>query len=137
MPLKLNSSGSLRRKVSFHSYVRDGLQQEGAPLLTGGLPPDDGPLAAGYFMERTVISHVSNEWRISREEIFGPVMVAIPWNGGGRGDRRGKWKSLWTGCFHLDTPHWKSYSYDPRPRIRLGPEQPGHGNHARSILWRV
>ena len=74
--------GALINKVQFEkvcSYVRDGLQQEGARLLTGGLPPHEGPLAAGYFMEPTVISHVSNEWRIAREEIFGPVMVAIPW----------------------------------------------------------
>lgn len=74
--------GALINKVQFEkvcSYVRDGLQQEGARLLTGGLPPDEGPLAEGYFMEPTIIGHVSNEWRIAREEIFGPVMVAIPW----------------------------------------------------------
>jgi len=61
------------------SYVEDGLRQEGARLLTGGLPPTEGPLAQGYFMEPTVFANVKNEWRIAREEIFGPVLVAIPW----------------------------------------------------------
>lgn len=61
------------------SYIEDGLQQKEARLLTGGLPPREGPLAAGYFVEPTVFAGVRNEWRIAREEIFGPVMVAIPW----------------------------------------------------------
>ena len=61
------------------SYVEDGIRQEGARLLIGGLPPTEGPLSTGYFMEPTVIGNVRNEWRIAREEIFGPVMVAIPW----------------------------------------------------------
>lgn len=61
------------------AYVEDGLRQEGVRLLTGGLPPKEGPLSQGYFMEPTVIGNVRNEWRIAREEIFGPVLVAIPW----------------------------------------------------------
>jgi betaine-aldehyde dehydrogenase len=61
------------------SFVKEGLRQKGAILLTGGLPPSEGPLAQGYFMEPTIIGNVSNEWRIAREEIFGPVLVAIPW----------------------------------------------------------
>jgi betaine-aldehyde dehydrogenase len=48
--------------------------------LIGGLPPTDGPLARGYFLEPTVLANVRHEWRIAREEIFGPVLVAIPWN---------------------------------------------------------
>jgi acyl-CoA reductase-like NAD-dependent aldehyde dehydrogenase len=39
----------------------------------------EGPLAGGYFVQPTVFADVSNDWRIAREEIFGPVMVAIPW----------------------------------------------------------
>ena len=49
-------------------------------MLLGGLPPADGPLAQGYFVEPTVFAGVHNEWRIAREEIFGPVLVAIPWH---------------------------------------------------------
>jgi acyl-CoA reductase-like NAD-dependent aldehyde dehydrogenase len=60
-------------------YITDGMRQKGARLVLGGLPPKDGPLADGYFVQPTVFADVSNDWRIAREEIFGPVMVAIPW----------------------------------------------------------
>jgi betaine-aldehyde dehydrogenase len=61
------------------SYIEDGLQQKEARLVLGGLPPTAGPLAEGYFVQPTVFAEVRNDWRIAREEIFGPVMVAIPW----------------------------------------------------------
>jgi len=61
------------------SYIEDGLGQKDARLVLGGLPPNAGPLAQGYFVQPTVFAEVRNDWRIAREEIFGPVMVAIPW----------------------------------------------------------
>ena len=61
-------------------YIADGMQQTGARLVLGGLPPKEGELASGYFVQPTVFADVSNDWRIAREEIFGPVMVAIPWD---------------------------------------------------------
>ncbi len=60
-------------------YIRDGLSQREARLVLGGLPPAEGPLAEGFFVEPTVFANVRNDWRIAREEIFGPVLVAIPW----------------------------------------------------------
>ena len=47
--------------------------------MTGGLPPKEGPLAKGYFAIPTIFADGSNDWRLAREEIFGPVLVAIPW----------------------------------------------------------
>jgi len=61
------------------SYIEEGLGESGARLVMGGLPPKEGPLSKGYFVQPTIIAEVSNEWRIAREEIFGPVLVAIPW----------------------------------------------------------
>ncbi len=61
------------------SYIDDGINQAGARLVLGGLPAQEGPLAEGYFVEPTVFADVSNDWRIAREEIFGPVLCAIPW----------------------------------------------------------
>ncbi len=61
------------------SYIEDGLGLKDARLVLGGLPPTAGPLAQGYFVQPTVFAEVRNDWRIAREEIFGPVMVAIPW----------------------------------------------------------
>jgi len=48
-------------------------------LLWRGLPPRDGPLSKGYFAVPTIFADTSNAWRLAREEIFGPVLVAIPW----------------------------------------------------------
>jgi acyl-CoA reductase-like NAD-dependent aldehyde dehydrogenase len=61
------------------SYIEDGLQQPDTRVVIGGMPPAEGPLARGYFVEPTIFAGVRNEWRIAREEIFGPVLVAIPW----------------------------------------------------------
>ena len=60
-------------------YIEDGMAQKDARLLMGGLPPKEGPLAEGFFVQPTVFAGVKNEWRIAREEIFGPVLAAIPW----------------------------------------------------------
>jgi acyl-CoA reductase-like NAD-dependent aldehyde dehydrogenase len=61
------------------SYVEEGLKRRDARLVFGGLPPTEGPLSQGYFAIPTVFADASNEWRLAREEIFGPVLVAIPW----------------------------------------------------------
>jgi acyl-CoA reductase-like NAD-dependent aldehyde dehydrogenase len=36
-------------------------------------------LSAGYFTVPTLFASTSNDWRLAQEEIFGPVLVAIPW----------------------------------------------------------
>ncbi|MDA0169721.1 aldehyde dehydrogenase family protein [Solirubrobacter taibaiensis] len=56
-------------------YVREALEQ-GAVALTGGLPDDSRP---GYQLPPTVLGGVDPSWRVSREEVFGPVLVALPW----------------------------------------------------------
>jgi betaine-aldehyde dehydrogenase len=60
-------------------YVEEGLQRSDARLVFGGLPPKSGPLSEGYFAIPTVFADASNDWRLAREEIFGPVLVAIRW----------------------------------------------------------
>lgn len=60
-------------------YVRDGLERKEARLVMGGLPPSEGPLTRGYYARPTIFADRSNDWRLAREEIFGPVLVAIPW----------------------------------------------------------
>ena len=51
--------------------------EEGATLLTGGLGKPEG-FETGWFVKPTVFSDVSNDMRIAQEEIFGPVLVIIP-----------------------------------------------------------
>src|SRR5439155_113254 len=70
----------LVRKLSFTGNTETGKSvMRAAAERIGGLPPKEGPLASGYFVEPTVIATVRNGWRIAREEVFGPVLVAIPW----------------------------------------------------------
>jgi betaine-aldehyde dehydrogenase len=61
------------------AYISEGLKHPGAKALCGGLPPKMPPFSEGYFVEPTVFTGVKNDWRIAREEVFGPVLVAIPW----------------------------------------------------------
>lgn len=63
------------RKVE--SYVEIG-RKEGAKLLSGGSRLATGEHAAGFFHEPTVFGDCSPQMRISREEIFGPVVSLIP-----------------------------------------------------------
>ncbi|MEC7206608.1 MAG: aldehyde dehydrogenase family protein, partial [Pseudomonadota bacterium] len=50
---------------------------EGATLLAGGLGKPEG-MDKGWFVKPTIFSDVSNDMRIAQEEIFGPVLVIIP-----------------------------------------------------------
>jgi betaine-aldehyde dehydrogenase len=62
-------------------YVEEGLNRPEARVVIGGLPPKEGPLSEGYYAVPTIFANVANDWRLAREEIFGPVLVAIPWTG--------------------------------------------------------
>ena len=56
-------------------YVEAG-RGEGAELITGGGRAGD----EGYFVEPTLFSTEDDDARIAREEIFGPVLVALPYD---------------------------------------------------------
>lgn len=58
------------------SYIEIG-KQEGAKVATGGERYTEGEAAKGYFMKPTLLVDVSNDMRVAREEIFGPVGVVI------------------------------------------------------------
>ena len=55
-------------------------QQEGARALAGGGRATEGDLAQGFFVPPTVFADVNDEMRIAQEEIFGPVISAIPFD---------------------------------------------------------
>ncbi|MEU5979673.1 aldehyde dehydrogenase [Streptomyces sp. NPDC047315] len=55
-------------------YIRIG-REEGAKLLTGGGVPADR--STGWYVEPTLFGEVTNDMRIAREEIFGPVVCLI------------------------------------------------------------
>jgi acyl-CoA reductase-like NAD-dependent aldehyde dehydrogenase len=58
-------------------YIDSGLA-EGAEAVVGGKPDGDGANGGGYFVSPTLFTGVSDDMKIAREEIFGPVLVAMP-----------------------------------------------------------
>ena len=57
-------------------YIEAG-KAEGAELVTGGGASASGD---GYFVEPTLFSATRDDLTIAREEIFGPVLVALPYD---------------------------------------------------------
>ena len=64
-----------RRRVE--DYIASG-QQDGATITTGGRRPTSQP--KGWYVEPTVFANVDNSMRIAQDEIFGPVLVVIPFD---------------------------------------------------------
>jgi aldehyde dehydrogenase (NAD+) len=61
------------------SYLGIG-KSEGARAVVGGERLTQGDLAKGYFVPPTVFADVRDDMRIAQEEIFGPVISAIPFD---------------------------------------------------------
>ena len=59
-------------------YIESGVE-EGAELVAGGNAHPEGTPRTGFFVEPTLFTGVHDEMRIVREEIFGPVLVAMPY----------------------------------------------------------
>jgi acyl-CoA reductase-like NAD-dependent aldehyde dehydrogenase len=67
------SERQLRKIESYVGIARD----EGAQVVAGGAPPEGAGDEGGYFYRPTVLGGVTNDMRVAREEIFGPVTVLI------------------------------------------------------------
>ena len=65
-----------RQRTRVEGYIAAG-KNEGARLVVGGGRP--AALAKGWYVEPTLFADVNNDMKIAREEIFGPVLVAIPY----------------------------------------------------------
>jgi aldehyde dehydrogenase (NAD+) len=68
---------SEKQRARVLGYIERGVE-EGATLALGGGRPDDQP--RGWFVEPTLFTGVDNSMTIAREEIFGPVLVVIPFD---------------------------------------------------------
>ncbi|MFB4426357.1 aldehyde dehydrogenase family protein [Streptomyces sp. QL37] len=73
----LGPVANVHQRERIRDYIRSGLDQ-GVRLLTGGPDAPEG-LDRGYFVRPTVFSG-DNTSRVAREEIFGPVVVIIPFD---------------------------------------------------------
>lgn len=69
---------SKRHRDRVESYIALGVA-EGAKIATGGGRPS--ALPTGWFVEPTVFVDANNTMRFAREEIFGPVVALIPYDG--------------------------------------------------------
>jgi acyl-CoA reductase-like NAD-dependent aldehyde dehydrogenase len=58
------------------NYIRAGVE-EGGTIVAGGV---ESGLDAGFFVRPTLIADCSNTMKVAREEIFGPVVVAMPFD---------------------------------------------------------
>ncbi|TCJ35242.1 aldehyde dehydrogenase [Parafrankia sp. BMG5.11] len=66
-----------RQQERVRRYIDIGVR-EGARLVVGGTDLPDG-IDRGWYVRPTVFSEVDNSMTIAREEIFGPVLVVIPY----------------------------------------------------------
>ena len=67
--------------VERYEAIRDFLAEAadlGAVFRTGSVPPPADEIE-GLFPEPVVLTGVETTWRIAREEVFGPVLVVVPW----------------------------------------------------------
>ncbi|HEY1738593.1 MAG TPA: aldehyde dehydrogenase [Acidimicrobiia bacterium] len=67
-----------RQQERVQKYIALG-QEEGAQIVVGGGEMPQG-IDRGWYVQPTVFANVSNDMRIAREEIFGPVVAVIPFD---------------------------------------------------------
>jgi aldehyde dehydrogenase (NAD+) len=68
---------SAKQRDRVLAYIDKGVK-EGATLALGGDRPKDHP--KGWYVEPTLFTDVDNSMTIAQEEIFGPVLVVIPFD---------------------------------------------------------
>lgn len=68
-----------RHREGIERYVELGVH-EGGRIRTGGVRPHGNGFDKGYFYTPTILEGLTNSARISQEEIFGPVLVAMPFD---------------------------------------------------------
>ena len=69
---------SARQRERVEGYIEKG-RAEGGRVVAGGGRPED--LDRGWFVQPTIFADVQNSNTIAREEIFGPVLAVIPYDG--------------------------------------------------------
>ncbi|HUH72378.1 MAG TPA: aldehyde dehydrogenase [Mycobacterium sp.] len=66
-----------RQQRRVQDYIRSG-RQEGARVILGG---EDNPAERGWYVRPTLFADATNDMRIAREEIFGPVLTVLRYRG--------------------------------------------------------
>jgi acyl-CoA reductase-like NAD-dependent aldehyde dehydrogenase len=73
----LISSGQRQRSLDYVALGR----QEGAEVIIGDPNAGIDNAGEGYFMRPAILTNVNNRMRVAQEEIFGPVVCIIPFEG--------------------------------------------------------
>jgi aldehyde dehydrogenase (NAD+) len=68
---------SARQRHRVEGYLKLAIEEGGSFALGGGRPEG---LGGGFFVEPTLIVGLGNDARVAQEEIFGPVLVVIPFD---------------------------------------------------------
>lgn len=68
-----------KQHASIDDYLAEGRSNTAMTVALGGSAPSEGVLTEGFYHLPTVFAGVRNDFRLAQEEIFGPVLVAIPW----------------------------------------------------------
>ncbi len=76
---QMGSQVSQEQMEKILGYV-DIAKKEGATILTGGKRITGEGYDDGFFIQPTIITNVTNDMRVAREEIFGPVLTVIPFS---------------------------------------------------------
>ena len=124
--------GPIANRAQFHrvqTMIAAGLD-DGARLVCGGAGQPEG-LEQGFFVRPTIFSDVTCAMRIAQEEIFGPVLVIMPYDdvneavdmandsmfglgghvqGGDMEQARSIARSIRTGQVHLNHPAWDPHA---------------------------
>jgi aldehyde dehydrogenase (NAD+) len=71
---------SKEQLATVEGYVKLG-KEEGAEVITGGKRVEVKGMEGGYYYAPTIFANVDNKMRIAQEEIFGPVVCVIKYDG--------------------------------------------------------
>ena len=77
--VRMGPLASARQLETVTKYVEVG-RSEGARVVCGGKPLAVPGFEGGYYFEPTILADVDNRMRVAREEIFGPVLVVMPFD---------------------------------------------------------
>jgi betaine-aldehyde dehydrogenase len=69
---------SAAHRANVERYVEMG-RRDGGVLLCGGVRPQGGVYERGYYYTPTIFEGLANRAQLCQEEVFGPVLVLIPW----------------------------------------------------------
>ena len=78
-----NDMGAMTNRAQYDkviAYIEKAMAEPGTKLVTGGLPPKDGPLSEGLYLLPTIFTCEGNSSILAKDEVFGPVICCIPWD---------------------------------------------------------